>query len=99
MIYKNEIDYLNEEIRKPIRKLLKGYMVENEVMEIVDYLCDKYREVEGCCKYYEKELSKPINTREFIDFIENNNYGRPIDYDNFLKEEEFWSAQNADEKW
>lgn len=88
MVYKNEIDYLNGEIRGPIRKLLKGYWVENEVMKIVDRLCDKYREAEGRCKYYEKDLPKPIDVRAFINFMEDNDY-RPVDYDVYLKEEEF----------
>ena len=49
MYYENVQTYLNEEFRKPIKCYLKDMPsdVKKNIMHVVDYLCDQYREVNG----------------------------------------------------
>ena len=81
-MYPNSAVWLNEEIRKPIKKLLKGHRTEKRVMEYVDYLCEKYREMECYLKFCEEQDFK-FKPREFMDYMEENY--EPVDYE-FLNE-------------
>lgn len=102
-MYPNSAVWLNEEIRKPIKKLLKGHRTEKRVMEYVDYLCEEYRKMEFYLKYYEENTDFKFNPREFMEYM-GENY-EPVDYDfldDFLDEEdefEVWNAQNVVLKW
>ena len=53
MYYSDVQTHLNEEFRKPIKHYLKGVSQkkQKQVMEVVDYLCDKYRFSEGNFSY------------------------------------------------
>lgn len=44
MYYENVETYLNEEVRKPIKYYLKDVLPDKQenIMELVDYLCDRY---------------------------------------------------------
>ena len=77
-MYPNSAVWLNEEIRKPIKKLLKGHRTEKRVMEYVDYLCEKYREMECYLKYCEEQDFK-FKPREFTEYMLENY--EPVDYD------------------
>ena len=88
-MYPNSAVWLNEEIRKPIKKLLKGHRTEKRVMEYVDYLCEEYRKMEFYLKYYEENTDFKFNPREFMEYM-GENY-EPVDYDfldDFLDEED-----------
>ncbi len=45
MTYESVEEYLNEEFHKPIKHYLKDTpkKTQEKVMQVVDYLCDKYR--------------------------------------------------------
>ena len=78
MVYPNSGVWLNEEVRKPIRKLLKGHRTEKRVMEYVDWLCEEYRKMECLLKYYE-EQDVHTDAREIVQYM-SENY-EPVDYD------------------
>ena len=82
-MYPNSAVWLNEEIRKPIKKLLKGHRTEKRVMEYVDYLCEEYRKMEFYLKYYEENTDFKFNLREIMEYMEENY--EPVDYE-FLNE-------------
>ena len=101
MVYKNAETYLNEEFRKPILEELKGVDEEKvaKTMEIVDYLCDKYREVNGSAMFFNKKVENtPELFKEYTKFMCDNGYFRPIDY-NSLEDEEFYDEVLEEEKW
>jgi hypothetical protein len=92
MYYSDAQTYLNEEFRKPIKYYLKGVSQkkQKQVMEVVDYLCDKYREINGTANFYEAKLkaSTDHNASDSLDdffewrlFMDKNGYLEPIDYD------------------
>lgn len=92
-MYPNSAVWLNEEIRKPIKKLLKGHRTEKRVMEYVDYLCEKYREMECYLKYCEEQDFK-FKPREFTEYMLENY--EPVDYDLL---DEFLDEWDEDENW
>jgi enolase len=85
MYYSDVQTYLNEEFRKPIKYYLKDTpkKTQEKVMQVVDCLCDKYRQVGGTSKYFE-ELMGEIDFETFdawTDYMEEKGYLKPIDYD------------------
>lgn len=84
MHYENVETYLNEEVRKPIKYYLKDVSPDKQedIMELVDYLCDKYRETNATCLFYESKLPHDDKRfKEWQQFMEEKGYIRPIDYD------------------
>ena len=92
MYYSDVQTYLNEEFRKPIKHYLKGVSQkkQEQVMEVVDYLCDQYREMNGTAKFYEAKLKANTehNASDSLDdfmgwrlFMNKKGYLKPIDYD------------------
>lgn len=84
MLYENVVIYLNEEVRKPIKSLLKhsDKKTQKEVMEIVDYLCDKYRETNGLAAFYEEQLDQEKEMfKKWLDYASKNGLYRQCDYD------------------
>lgn len=91
MIYKNAETYLNEQIRKPIKNELKGVDDKKvaKVMEIVDFLCDKYREMNATALFYDKKIDySPELFKEYQKFMKENGYYKSVDYDSLENEEE-----------
>lgn len=84
--YPNVETYLNEEVRRPIKHYLNGVdeYKSKKVMEFVDYLCDKYRELNAAGKLYEDfdmiDKSKYPTVPEIACYIAEK--AKPIDYDN-----------------
>lgn len=82
--YPNAETYLNEEIRRPIKYYLKGVdeKTVKKVMSYVDYLCDKYREMNFGAKFYEDtglvDVTK-ISVLDYSNYIET--HVKPVDYD------------------
>ena len=104
MYYKNAETYLNEEFRKPIKCYLRGVdkKTVRKVMNVVDYLCDKYREVNGIGLWYESEVEfKPSDFRNYKRFMREHGYLRPVDYDKlespFTKEELMYLFDDEDD--
>ena len=95
MVYKNVETYLNEEVRKPIKYYLKDVSPDKQenIMELVDYLCDRYRETNGTCLFYESKLPHDDERfKEWQQFMNEKGYLAPIDYDELedvFTEEEF----------
>lgn len=91
MYYKNAETYLNEEFRKPIKCYLRGVdkKTVKKVMGVVDYLCDKYREVNGTALWYEEmadcntsdSRSYKSFLRSYMNFMRKRGYLNPVDYD------------------
>ena len=83
MLYENIQTYLNEEVRRPIKYYLRNVDEKTlkKVMSYVDYLCDKYREMNGIAKFYENKLEKIESFHEMMKFQEKEGYWNPIDYD------------------
>lgn len=85
MTYETVEEYLNEEFRKPIKYYLKDTPKETQknVMQVVDYLCDKYRQSSGTSKYFE-ELIGEIDFEVFDawqDYMEEKGYLKSCNYD------------------
>lgn len=82
MTYRTVEEYLNEEFRKPIKHYLKNTpkKTQEKVMEVVDYLCDKYRQAGGTAKYLE-ENGTVGDYLEWQAFMDEKGYLRPINYD------------------
>ena len=94
MLYENVETYLNEEVRKPIKELIADKKTRKEVMKVVDYLCDKYREMNGLALFYERRVEDEKNAfKEWMEFASKNDIYRNCDYDNlpspFDYEEEY----------
>ena len=53
--YKDAQTWLNEEIRKPMKLILK-YGSERDAMELLDFLCDMYIELQERADMYEEKL-------------------------------------------
>lgn len=85
MVYKNVETYLNEEVRKPIKYYLKDVSPDKQedIMATVDYLCNRYRETNGTCLFYESKLPPHGNElfKEWQQFMNEKGYLAPIDYD------------------
>lgn len=84
MYYKNVETYLNEEVRRPIKYYLRGVdkKTAGKIMDVVDYLCDKYREANGTGLWYEKKAKfEPGDLRNYIRFMTKHGYLKPVDYD------------------
>lgn len=92
MTYESVEEYLNEEFRKPIKHYLKGVSQkkQKQVMEVVDYLCDKYREAGGTAMFYEEKLKASTdhsasesldNFMEWRIFMDKKGYLKPLNYD------------------
>lgn len=81
MVYKDVETYLNEEFRKPMKHLLEGVDEEkvNEIMNVVDFMCNRYREMNSCAKFYESKLDKTPNFKEFLEY--QNKHNKYVDYD------------------
>lgn len=84
MYYKNAETYLNEEVRRPIKHYLEGVdeKIVKNVMNVVDYLCDKYREANGTATFY--ELGTVLNHetyKEWQEFMLEKGYLLPMNYD------------------
>ena len=78
MIYANVETYLNEEVRRPIKYLLKDSDKLDDVMEVVDYLCEKYREL-NCFANFCESKNKNMNFREYMNYKFENM--KLVDYD------------------
>lgn len=76
--YNNVETYLNEEVRRPIKTLLKDSDKLNRVMEVVDYLCEKYREL-NCFANFCESKNKNMSFQEYMDYKQKNM--KDIDYD------------------
>lgn len=83
MLYQNVETYLNEEVRKPIKALLKGDAeTRKDVMQVVDYLCDKYREMNGLALFYENHLENEKGLfREWLEYATEKEIYHSCDYD------------------
>lgn len=92
MNYETVEQYLNEEFRKPIKHYLKNTpkKTQKKVMQVVDHLCDKYRETGGTAMFYEEKLKASTdhsasesldNFMEWRIFMDKKGYLKPIDYD------------------
>ena len=82
MLYANVETYLNEEVRKPIKELITDKRIRREVMKVVDYLCDKYREMNGLALFYEKRVEDEKNAfKEWMEYASKNDIYRNYDYD------------------
>lgn len=94
MVYSSAEEYLNEQIRRPIKRYLKGVdeKTVKHVMKYVDFLCDKYREMNLCAKYYEDEGLvdvKQLSAKKIAEYLGKNL--KQVDYDsleNCLSDEE-----------
>ena len=107
MNYESVEEYLNEEFRKPIKHYLKGVSQkkQKQVMEVVDYLCDKYREANGTALFYEDQYPQqmPYKQRmfqEWREFMHKNGYLEPVNYDELddvISEDEMEVMMGEDE--
>lgn len=81
MTYKTIEEYLNEEFRKPIKYYLKDTPknTQCEVMQIVDYLCDNFRRLNGTAKYAEEHCA--VDFVEWEEYMNEKGYLEPCDYD------------------
>lgn len=81
MWYPSIEKYLNEEFRIPIKEAMEEGNFK-EAMEFVDYLCDKYREMNFSIKYYEDKNmidESKFKIRDFMAYIAKK--APPVDYD------------------
>lgn len=104
MYYDNVEIYLNEEVRRPIKHYLEGAdeKTAKKVMNVVDYLCDKYREANGTAVFYGYgTVFKHSTYKEWQEFMLEKGYLNPIDYDElespYTDEELKVLMQNLDE--
>ncbi len=86
MYYSNIETYLNEEVRKPIKHYLEDVpqSKQENIMRIVDYLCDRLRQSNGTCLFYEEKFLEGDNQiifKEWQQYMEEKGYTKPIDYD------------------
>ena len=84
MYYENVQTYLNEEFRKPIKYYLKDMPsdVKKNIMHVVDYLCDQYREVNGTALFFEKKSTHTVEEfKEWRNFMVGKGHSLPCDYD------------------
>lgn len=78
MNYPNVEFYLNEEYRKPIKRLLQGHRVESRVMEYVDDLCNENRELRALIEFLEETNDIQFKPRKFLEFLHEN---KTVDFD------------------
>ena len=83
MLYENIQTYLNEEVRRPIKHYLRNVdeKTVKKVMSYVDYLCDKYREMNEIAKFCENKLEKIESFHEYMKFEDEQGFHNHIDYD------------------
>ncbi len=85
MNYRTVEEYLNEEVRRPIKYFLKDAPEEtkSKVMSVVDWFCDRYREAAGTNKFYERNKTEtsPVEFHEWGRYMNEQGYLKPLDYD------------------
>lgn len=85
MIYKDRYEYLNQESRLPLLKVLKKYKINKKDMEEIENILwwtyDKYDEAETIAKFYEKKYGRdqPNEFKEWLAFY-SETHQHPVDY-------------------
>lgn len=84
MLYKNQYEYLNQEVRLPLLSVLKKYHLSEKdkeaVENILEYIFGQYDELNTICKFYEEKYG--FNSADFPEFLKyfSKTHKKPVDY-------------------
>lgn len=85
MFYENRYEYLNQESRLPLLKVLKKYKISKKDMEEIESILwwtyDKFDMAETVANFYEKKYGcgQPKDFKEWMMYY-NETHQQPVDY-------------------